>query len=154
MALQQDLVLHPNARLVQIYVDRMLLSYATKQITEHANFSHLRSLIDNFAVAENVLHKLMKQTTAGMLQPAPYLFIQAMERTEAGLTFVELRALRELGFNSGASFVAIYNEQGKLLEPDQLPKPYNPTHFKLLVSMTIGVILLILVLGLIHFLSS
>lgn len=48
-----------------------------------------------------------------------------MERIEFGLTQVEIRALQELGLNSGARAIAIYDETGRLLTPNSLPAPIN-----------------------------
>ncbi|MCH7336187.1 hypothetical protein [Acinetobacter sp. NIPH 2699] len=121
MTLQQDLALHANARLVQVYIDRMVLIYPEKsqQITMSAQFSHPRSSLGDYFVAESLVSNLVHQTISNAVT-VPYLFIQIMERTEAGLTLVEIRAWQELGLSSGARVVAIYDEMGNSLTSDNL----------------------------------
>ena len=127
--LQTDLERYANAPavLVQIYVDRIVLHYpsSTEYLTECAQFSHPRSLLGNYSIAEETLTKLIKQGKFSFLDSAPIMFIQAMERTEAGLTQIEIRALQELGLASGARAVAVYDETGKLLTPNSLPATIN-----------------------------
>ncbi|OJU58451.1 MAG: hypothetical protein BGN93_14810 [Acinetobacter sp. 39-4] len=127
--LQPDLERYANAPavLVQIYVDRIVLHYpsSTEYLTECAQFSHPRSLLGDFNIAETALTQLLKRGGGGFKYLAPYMFIQAMERMEFGLTQIEIRALQELGLSSGARAIAIYDETGKLLTPNSLPATIN-----------------------------
>ena len=145
--LQTDLERYANAPavLVQIYVDRIVLHYpsSTEYLTECAQFSHPRSLLDDYSIAEETLTKLIKQGKFSFLDSAPIMFIQAMERTEAGLTQIEIRALQELGLASGARAVAVYDETGKLLTPNSLPSPVNLKHLKNMLGLTVGVMVLL-----------
>ena len=147
MTLQLDLEKYAtsNAVLIQIYINRMVLaaSSVTGQMAESASFSHPRSLLDDYSIAEETLTKLIKQGKFSFLDSAPIMFIQAMERTEAGLTQVEIRALQELGLASGARAVAIYDETGKLLTPNSLPSPVNLKRLKNMLGLTVGVMVLL-----------
>ena len=88
MTLQLDLekYANSNAVLIQIYINRMVLgvSSVTGQMAESASFSHPRSLLGNYSIAEDTLTKLIKQGKFSFLDSAPIMFIQAIERTEAG----------------------------------------------------------------------
>lgn len=147
MTLQLDLekYANSNAVLIKIYINRMVLgvSSVTGQMAESASFSHPRSLLGNYSIAEDTLTKLIKQGKFSFLDSAPIMFIQAMERTEAGLTQVEIRALQELGLASGARTVAVYDETGKLLTPNSLPSPVNLKRLKNMLGLTVGVMVLL-----------
>lgn len=145
--LQTDLERYANAPavLVQIYVDRIVLHYpsSTEYLTECAQFSHPRSLLADFSIAETTLTQLLKRGGGGFKYLAPYMFIQAMERMEFGLTQIEIWALQELGLASGARAVAVYDETGKLLTPNSLPSPVNLKHLKNMLGLAVGVMVLL-----------
>ena len=77
-------------------------------------FSHPRVLFSDFEVAEKLLQHIIRSLNEKKyFAPSPVLVIQPMEKTEGGLTMIEKRAFRELGFGAGARDVVLY--QGKEL---------------------------------------
>lgn len=72
-------------------------------------FSHPRVLFSDFYVGERFLqyaiHKLLDNK---FVAPSPRIIIHPQEKLEGGLTMIENRALRELGFGAGASDVIVY----------------------------------------------
>ena len=77
-------------------------------------FSHPRVLFSDFEVAEKLLQHIIRTLNEKKyFVPSPVLVIQPMEKTEGGLTMIEKRAFRELGFGAGARDVVLY--QGKEL---------------------------------------
>ena len=80
-------------------------------------FSHPRVLFADFAVGEKLLQLAIKLILPRKLfNPAPFIIIHPMEKTEGGLTIIENRALRELAIGAGARDVMIY--QGHDLVPE------------------------------------
>ena len=72
-------------------------------------FSHPRTLLSDFEVAEKFMQHVMS-TLLGkrFLPPTPHVIIHPMEKTEGGLNMIEERALRELALGAGAREVIIY----------------------------------------------
>ncbi|MGS0681431.1 rod shape-determining protein MreB [Shewanella sp. 125m-7] len=76
-------------------------------------FSHPRALLSDFFVAERLLKEIMKQMVGKkFIPPAPTIIIHPMEKTEGGLTMIEIRAFREMALGAGARDVAVH--QGKV----------------------------------------
>lgn len=66
-------------------------------------FRHPRTLLADFAVAEQTLQLLLKRLQPpALLRPAPTVVLQPLERLEGGLTQIEIRALVELLRGAGA----------------------------------------------------
>lgn len=66
-------------------------------------FSHPRSLISNFVVAEQFLQYAVKMSRSGnFIAITPLLIIHPMEKLEGGITEVEKRAFQELALGAGA----------------------------------------------------
>ncbi|WP_409523688.1 rod shape-determining protein MreB [Nitrincola sp. MINF-07-Sa-05] len=79
-------------------------------------FSHPRTLLNDFLVAEKFLQEAFKTLLGKKLfSPAPAVVIQLMEKTEGGLTLIEIRAFKELALGAGARRVAVH--QGDELSP-------------------------------------
>ena len=60
-------------------------------------FTSSSLLLGDFSIAETTLTSSYSNVVVAVYYLAPYMFIQAMERMEFGLTQVEIRALQELG---------------------------------------------------------
>ncbi len=72
-------------------------------------FSHIRTLISNFNVAERLLRHIFNMLLKGrFIQPSPRCVIHPMEKIEGGLTDVEERAFRELAISAGARDAIVY----------------------------------------------
>lgn len=75
-------------------------------------FSHPRALLNDFFVGERLLKEIIKKLVGKkFISPAPQIIIHPMEKTEGGLTMIEVRAFREMALGAGARNVAIH--QGK-----------------------------------------
>lgn len=84
-------------------------------------FRHPRTLLADFAVAEQTLRLLLKRLQPpALLRPAPTVVLQPLEQLEGGLTQVEIRALVELLRGAGARQVFIWT--GKELERSELER--------------------------------
>ncbi len=74
-------------------------------------FSHPRTLISNFVVAQKLLqyiiHSLSKQKQKFLLI-SPLIVIHPMEKLEGGLTQIEFRAFKELALGAGSREALIY----------------------------------------------
>ena len=73
-------------------------------------FSHPRALLNDFFIGERLLQEIVKKLV-GKKFISPAIIIHPMEKTEGGLTMIEIRAFREMALGAGARDVAIY--QGK-----------------------------------------
>jgi len=72
-------------------------------------FSHPRSLLSDFYLAEKFLQKFINKVHSfKYIKPHPILIIHPMEKIEGGLLQIEERAFSELGLGAGASEVHIY----------------------------------------------
>ena len=121
--LQQKLEEFPKAVWVQMNRDHMQILNHQGQV-EHTvlpiqKYDHPRSIIANFEAAESTLKQLIKMQKLPWYDPSPILLLQVKETVEGGITFVENRALRELGYNAGARNVLIFDEQGQWLNADE-----------------------------------
>ena len=96
---------------VQVRVDRMWVKNIAKGTTAEraANppFSHQRSLVGDFTVAQALLKTLVKEVQQGLVFNTQIL-IHPLERVDGGLSQIEDRALRELGIGAGATRVAVW----------------------------------------------
>lgn len=104
--------------LVQVETDKNGVKKITavgNQVTSYVNpFSHPRVLFSDFYVGQVLLHEIIKKLIgSGLFVPAPAIVLQAMEKTEGGLTQIEIRAFRELAFSAGARDALIH--QGTVL---------------------------------------
>lgn len=75
-------------------------------------FSHPRSTLNDFYIAELLLNKIVKKVIPNKLfSTLPLMIIHPMEKSEGGLTAIEVRAFQGLSFRAGARDIAVY--QGK-----------------------------------------
>lgn len=66
-------------------------------------FTHPRSIISDFTVAEKTLqHYFRLLSEKNALKPSPVVVMHPLEKTEGGLTPIEIRALLELALGAGA----------------------------------------------------
>jgi len=73
-------------------------------------FSHPRTLLSDFTVAEKALqHGIRQLLSATFIRPAPVIVIQPMEKNEGGFTTIEERAFTELAYGAGAREVYFSN---------------------------------------------
>lgn len=71
-------------------------------------FSHPRSFVANFGLAEKVLQYGIAQVNTSKLPPSPRVVMHQLEKTEGGLTGIEDRVLRELALGAGAREVVVH----------------------------------------------
>ncbi len=72
-------------------------------------FSHPRVLFADFTVGEKLLQYIFRELSGNKyLNPSPEVIIHPMEKTEGGLTMIELRAFKEVAFGAGARDVVVY----------------------------------------------
>ena len=82
-------------------------------------FSHPRVLLSDFKVGERLLQYAFKEILSNtILPPSPRLVVHPMEKTEGGLTMIEVRAFRELALGAGARDAIIY--QGRELSAQEI----------------------------------
>ncbi|MES9826333.1 MAG: rod shape-determining protein [Candidatus Thiodiazotropha endolucinida] len=82
-------------------------------------FSHPRVLFSDFTVGEKLFQYALKELLGkNLLSPTPVIIVHPMEKTEGGLTMIEVRALRELAFGAGARDSIVY--VGKVLSPHEI----------------------------------
>lgn len=75
----------------------------------HWPFDHPRIVIADFQLAEKLLQAALREMTDyAFLRPSPILLLHALEAWEAGLSQIERRALKELGFGAGAREVFLW----------------------------------------------
>ena len=79
------------------------------QISLVNGFSHPRTLLADFALAEKVLAYFIARVRPRRWWPQPFtLILHPQDKLDGGLTQIELRALHELGLAAGASKVQIW----------------------------------------------
>ncbi|EDN65557.1 rod shape-determining protein MreB [Beggiatoa sp. PS] len=82
-------------------------------------FSHPRTIINDFLMAEKALQYAVSQMYKNRFFPlSPIAVIQPMEKIEGGLTLIERRALREMAQGAGAREVFIW--VGRELTDDEI----------------------------------
>jgi len=82
-------------------------------------FSHQRVLFSNFMAGELLLQKAIKELLGdNLISPTPAIVLHPMEKTEGGLTMIEVRAFRELAAGAGGRDSVIY--QGRELSVDEI----------------------------------
>lgn len=95
---------------VEIYANKMVVDHADQRLVvkpEEA-FTTQRLLVGTFDAALACLKNGLKQAgVMGLFKSKPNLLIVAMEMCEGGLSEVEQRCLRELGFMAGAGKVEV-----------------------------------------------
>ncbi|WP_347453051.1 hypothetical protein [Acinetobacter thermotolerans] len=153
--LQQKLQEFPKAVWVQMYRDRMQIINHQGQV-EHTilpiqKYDHPRTILANFEAAEMTLKQLIKMKKLPWYDPAPILFLQIKEELEGGITFVENRALRELGYNAGSRNVLIFDHQGQCLNTEEQAK--QPVFIGTIYSKIILIIVIVLILFIVKFMN-
>ena len=82
-------------------------------------FSHPRSIIGDFAIAEKTLHEGLSKVLGSFLLRRPIaMVIHPIEVIEGGLTQVEDRALRELAAGANSRKIVVW--QGEELNDNQV----------------------------------
>ena len=72
-------------------------------------FSHERTLLSDFTLAERLLRYIFQKLHKGkLLRTSPTVVIHPMEKLEGGLTMIEDRAFRELALSAGARETVLY----------------------------------------------
>jgi rod shape-determining protein MreB len=72
-------------------------------------FSHPRMLFSDFTIGEKLFQYALKELLGNnLLSVAPAIIVHPMEKTEGGLTMIEVRALRELAAGAGARDSIVY----------------------------------------------
>lgn len=80
-----------------------------KEISIINPFSHKRTLLSDFTLAERLLRFIFQELYKGkFLRPSPTVVIHPMEKLEGGLTMIEGRAFRELVLSAGAREAVLY----------------------------------------------
>ncbi|SHE68585.1 rod shape-determining protein MreB [Microbulbifer donghaiensis] len=98
-----------NRRRIVVAVGNRASSVAGKNIEVINPFSHPRSLLRDFTAGEKLLQHIFKKLTDQTLfTPSPIVVLQPMEKTQGGLTDVEVRAFKELALGAGAREVQVY----------------------------------------------
>lgn len=83
-----------------------------KEYTLVNGFEHPRSIIADFEIAEKTLqHYIRKLAGNAIFRPAPIVIIHVLDKTEGGLTQVEIRALCELALGAGAREAYVWTGQ-------------------------------------------
>ena len=73
-------------------------------------FLHQRLLVNNFAAAEKVLQYGVNQIREKHhFRISPNMIIHPMEKTEGGLSDIEIRVFRELALSAGARAIKVYD---------------------------------------------
>ena len=119
-----------NTKTASIFDEKPLIDYQTKsngkiQVLAFGNnakpnsinpFSHPRVIFANFYAGEKLLQEIIKKLlSSSIFTPSPNIVIHPMEKTEGGLTMIEIRAFREMAHGAGAADSVIY--EGNELQP-------------------------------------
>ncbi len=99
---------------------KKIMAYGNYPSAEGINpFSHPRTLLSDFYVAEKLLkHLFNRSIQKRFYTPSPRIVFHPMEKTDGGLTMIEERAFTELGLSAGANRVVVY--VGRELIPSQI----------------------------------
>ncbi|SDZ83626.1 rod shape-determining protein [Microbulbifer marinus] len=98
-----------NGRRIVAAVGNRAASVSGQDVEVINPFSHPRSLLRDFSAGEKLLqHIFRKLTDQTLFTPSPIVVLQPMEKTQGGLTEVEVRAFRELALGAGAREVEVY----------------------------------------------
>ncbi|MCH8497043.1 MAG: lysozyme inhibitor LprI family protein [Marinobacter sp.] len=72
-------------------------------------FSHARTLLNDFVIAETlIMHGVRNVCGKDLVPAAPAVIMHPMEKLDGGLTHIERKALRELALGAGARAVTVY----------------------------------------------
>ena len=115
---------HASTLYVQVYVNRFELKHIEtgekKTIRSDKPFSHPRTLLGDYMVAEEVLRSGIKSMyfVRGMFAVSPMALIHPRENIEGGLYQVEERAFQELMLGAGARKARVWS--GPELRDDEV----------------------------------
>ncbi len=94
-------------------------------------FSHPRSLVSDFTVAEQLLkHFLRRINRPSLFSLSPKVVMHPLGDPDGGFTQIEIRALMEMGLGAGASQVVLW--QGRPLSDQELLSGKFPSSGKVL----------------------
>ncbi|MBX2807532.1 MAG: rod shape-determining protein [Cellvibrionaceae bacterium] len=106
MALEGDSKGRPIVKAIGQSAKHMTVKNGCKVLNP---FSHPRTLIGDFLIAEKILQHAFREVHKNKLfAPSPRVIVQPMEKIEGGLSAVEERAFRELCLGAGAREVYIH----------------------------------------------
>lgn len=146
----------PKAIWVQIYRNHMQIlnsqGHPQHTIVATEKYDHPRSILNQFHIAETALSQLLSMQKQPWYDKNPLLLLQVSEPYEGGLTFVEQRALLELGYNAGARQIWLFDDKGTWLNTDQPTK--KPSAFDSTLSKVIFIVVLIFFILIAKFLNS
>jgi rod shape-determining protein MreB len=94
-----------------------------KTITVHNAFSHPRTFVSNFEVAEATLRQLIYLVVQRRFIVRPIVILHPLEKLEGGITQIEFRGLMELGESIGCRKVYIWTG-ATLADNDLLDKTF------------------------------
>ena len=92
-------------------------------ITVHNAFSHPRTFVSDFEVAEATLRQLIYMVVQRRIIVRPIVVLHLLEKLEGGITQIEYRGLMELGESIGGRKVYIWTG-ATLAENDLLNKTF------------------------------
>ena len=98
---------------VKVATDRLSLrnidTGRSIDLVAESPFSDKRMLVGNFANAEALLKRGVKEISGSWFSPSPSVLIQPLERVDGGLNQVEQRLYRELALGAGARRVIVWS---------------------------------------------
>lgn len=92
-------------------------------ITVHNAFSHPRTFVSDFEVAEATLRQLLYLVVQRRIIVRPIVVLHPLEKLEGGITQIEFRGLMELGASIGGRKVYIWTG-ATLVDNDLLDKTF------------------------------
>ena len=93
----------PSGKKIVAEIGNKAESLSTPNTEIFNPFSHPRSLISDYQVAEKILQHVFSLLHKGSyIRPSPDVIFHPMEKIDGGLTQIEMRAFREMFLGSGA----------------------------------------------------
>lgn len=115
---------------IRVYTNRFVIrAFGEPEIeiegTPDKPFTTERLLVGNFQEAEKTLSQGIKKSLgSGLIKKTPVVVIHPKEKTEGGLSEVEVKVFRELALGSGAAKVVVH-EGSELTKIEVLEKLKN-----------------------------
>lgn len=123
--IKDHLTKHPKAIWIHFYKDRMCLMQNDGTVKSieipQIPYNHPRMILADFESATTTLKALMKHHSKGLsfFKPtAPIAIVQIMEPIQGGLAKIEIRAFKDLFFDTGAREVKLYELDGNPIESE------------------------------------
>lgn len=96
---------------IQVFRNKLVIQLPSegRTVVREAAFSHPRTVLGDFIVAEKALTEAFKEAWPNrLLAPRPQVIMHPRELLEGGLTMIEERALQELALGAGARQVKVW----------------------------------------------